>query len=51
MNVLIVAEHDNRQLSAVTQNAVAAGQLLNPTKLDILVAGLDCAKVADEALG
>jgi len=49
MNVLIVAEHDNKQLSAVTQNAVAAGQLLNPSKLDILVAGHDCAKVAEEA--
>ena len=49
MNVLIVAEHDNKKLSVVTQSAVAAGQSLNPSKLDVLVAGSDCADVAQEA--
>ena len=49
MNVLIVAEHDNKHLSVVTHSAIAAGQLLNPDRIDILVAGLDCAKVAEEA--
>ena len=51
MNVLIVAEHDNKKLSVVTQNAVAAGQFFKPSKLDILVAGSGCADVADEASG
>ena len=49
MNVLIVAEHDNKQLSIVTQSAVTAGQLLNADKLDILVAGFNCGEVAEEA--
>ena len=49
MNVLIVAEHDNKKLSVVTQSAVAAGQSLNPSKLDVLVAGSGCADVAQEA--
>ena len=49
MNVLIVAEHDNKKLSVVTQSAVAAGQFLNPSNLDVLVAGSGCADVAQEA--
>ena len=49
MNVLIVAEHDNNKLSVVTQSAVAAGQFLNPSNLDVLVAGSGCADVAKEA--
>lgn len=49
MNVLIVAEHDNKKLSVVTQSAVAAGQSLNPSNLDVLVAGSGCADVAKEA--
>ena len=49
MNVLIVAEHDNKKLSVVTQSAVAAGQFLNPSNLDVLVAGSGCADVAKEA--
>ena len=45
MTVLVVAEHDNKQLRAGTLNAVtAAGQL--GTDVHVLVAGQNCADVA-----
>lgn len=49
MNVLIIAEHDNKQLSAVTMSTVAASHALKPNKVDMLVAGFNCLKVAEEA--
>ena len=47
MSVLLVAEHDNKQLKPSTLNAMTAAALLGD--VDILVAGADCAGVADAA--
>ncbi len=47
MRVLLVAEHDNNSLKPATLSAVTAAQKLGET--DILVAGQNCAAVADAA--
>jgi electron transfer flavoprotein alpha subunit len=49
MAVLVVAEHDNHALKPATLNAVAAARELGEPALDILVAGKDCAAVAEAA--
>jgi len=48
MAVLVVAEHNNSELNAVTLNAVAAASEISE-EVDILVAGQDCSSVADQA--
>src|SRR4051794_31854875 len=48
MAVLILAQHDNRALDKATLHAVTAASQL-PGELDLLVAGSDCAVVAQEA--
>lgn len=47
MSILVVAEHDNSELKAATLNAVTAAAELG--EVTILVAGQDCAAVADQA--
>jgi electron transfer flavoprotein alpha subunit len=47
MTVLIIAEHDNAALKGATFNTLTAAAELGP--ITILVAGSDCASVADEA--
>lgn len=49
MNILVIAEHNNRSLSAVTQHIVSAAKQLSEPTIDILVAGHDCNDVAVEA--
>ena len=48
MKTLVIAEHDNQQLNAVTLNVVAAAARLGGT-IDILVAGEGAAAVAEQA--
>jgi electron transfer flavoprotein alpha subunit len=48
MSTLVIAEHDNSTLNGATLNAVAAAQALG-ADIDILVAGADCAAVAEQA--
>ena len=48
MNILVVAEHDNAALRPVTLSVVAAARAIGGD-FDILVAGRDCAAVAEEA--
>ena len=48
MSILVVAEHDNAALRPVTLNVVAAARAIGDS-FDILVAGRDCAAVAEEA--
>ena len=48
MTILVVAEHDNAALRPVTLNVVAAARAIGDS-FDILVAGRDCAAVAEEA--
>ena len=48
MAVLIVAEHDNTELKPATLHAVTAGLAIGGG-LDLLVAGHDCAGVAEQA--
>ncbi|MBP0047457.1 electron transfer flavoprotein subunit alpha/FixB family protein [Marinobacterium sp. AK62] len=50
MKTLVIAEHDNQQLNAVTQNAVTAAAGLQG-EVDILVAGENVAAVAEQAAG
>jgi len=47
MAILVIAEHDNRNLKTATLNAVAAAQVLGDS-IDILVAGFGCETVATE---
>jgi electron transfer flavoprotein alpha subunit len=47
MGVLVIAEHDNRTLRAVTRHVVMAGSRLG--EVTLLVAGEGCRGVADEA--
>jgi electron transfer flavoprotein alpha subunit len=47
MSVLVIAEHDNSALKGATLNTVTAAAKLGP--VTILVAGENCAAVADEA--
>ena len=48
MSTLVIAEHDNEALRPVTLNVVAAAQAIG-NDFDLLVAGHDCAAVAEEA--
>ena len=48
MSILVVAEHDNAAVRPVTLNVVAAARAIGDS-FDILVAGRDCAAVAEEA--
>ena len=48
MKTLVIAEHDNQQLNAVTLNVVNAATRLGG-EIDILVAGQGCAAVAEQA--
>lgn len=48
MSVLVIAEHDNGQLSTATLNSVTAAQQIGGA-IDILVAGQSCNAVADQA--
>ena len=48
MSILVVAEHDSAALRPVTLNVVAAARAIGDS-FDILVAGRDCAAVAEEA--
>ncbi len=49
MTALVIAEHDNSDLKNVTGVVLAAAQKLNVDAIDILVAGSDCARCADQA--
>ncbi len=48
MKILVIAEHDNQQLNAVTLNVVDAAKRLGG-EIDLLVAGEGCAAVAEQA--
>ncbi len=48
MKTLVIAEHDNQQLAAVTLNLVQAASRLGGN-IDILVAGEQCQAVAEQA--
>ncbi len=48
MSVLVVAEHDNRELKPVTFNVLAAAQAIGG-EIDLLVAGANCVAVAEQA--
>ena len=48
MSILVVAEHDNRELKPVTFNVLAAAQAIGGD-IDVLVAGANCAAVAEQA--
>lgn len=48
MNILIIAEHDNRQLSLSTQHVLTAALSLDPNPL-LLVVGYQCESVAKQA--
>ncbi len=50
MAILVIAEHDNKNLKTITLNAVAAAQVLGDS-IDILVAGFGCKAVATQASG
>ena len=48
MSILIYAEHDNNELKADTLKTIAAAQAIGGN-IDVLVAGLNCATVAEQA--
>ncbi len=48
MTILVIAEHDNRGLKSATLNTVQAATNL-PGDIHLLVAGADCAQVAEAA--
>lgn len=48
MSILVIAEHDNKQLKPATLNTVAAAVKLGGD-IDVLVAGKNCQAVADQA--
>lgn len=48
MAALVLAEHNNSSLNEATAKAVTAGAQIS-TPVDVLVAGADCAKVAEQA--
>ena len=50
MTILVIAEHDNIELKAATLNAVAAAVKIG-TEIDLLVAGHNCAPVAEACAG
>jgi electron transfer flavoprotein alpha subunit len=48
MSVLVLAEHDNKELNPAVLNAVTAAKALGED-VDLLVLGKDCAGVAEAA--
>ena len=48
MSILVIAEHDNKQIKETTLNAITAANSLGET-VDLLVAGFDCEAVAINA--
>jgi electron transfer flavoprotein alpha subunit len=48
MSILVIAEHDNQTLKAVTSNTITAATLLGDD-IHVLVAGSQCAAVAEQA--
>jgi len=48
MSILVIAEHDNTELKSATLNVVTAAQKIGG-EIDLLIAGLDCRSVAEEA--
>lgn len=48
MSVLVIAEHDNRELKAATCNTIAAARAFNED-IHLLVAGASCQVVAEQA--
>ena len=48
MSILVIAEHDNNELNSATLNTVTAAMEIGG-QIDLLVAGLNCSKVATEA--
>ena len=48
MSVLLIAEHDNKELKSFTLNAVTAATQIDDD-LHVLVAGNNCAEVANAA--
>lgn len=47
MSILIIAEHDNRDLRPSTLNSISAAQAIGGD-IAVLVAGSDCGGVADK---
>ncbi len=48
MSVLVVAEHNNSELNGMTLSAISAASQLGDADVHVLVAGSDCAAVAQE---
>jgi len=48
MSILVIAEHDNNEIKSATLNVVTAAQKIGG-EIDLLIAGLDCKSVAEEA--
>ena len=48
MSILVIAEHDNAQLSVATLNSVTAASEIGG-EIDLLVAGESCQTVAEQA--
>ena len=48
MTTLLIAEHDNNNISDSVRKAITAAQEIGET-IDILIAGKDCNSVADQA--
>lgn len=46
MNVLVIAEHNNKMLSHATRHAITAGVELG--RVSVLIAGFECASVVEE---
>lgn len=49
MSILVIAEHDNSSLKGATLNTITAAQAIGGGDIEVLVAGSNCASVADEA--
>jgi electron transfer flavoprotein alpha subunit len=49
MNILVIAEHNNQQLSSATYNTVTAASQLGSTDIHLLIAGYECTSVAQQA--
>jgi electron transfer flavoprotein alpha subunit len=49
VTILVIAEHDNHGLSAVTRNVVAAARQIGVDGIDVLVAGSGARAVAEDA--
>ena len=47
MKVLVVADHNNKELIKSTLNTITAAKIIGPT--DLLIIGSDCNEVAESA--